>query len=205
MCTCRGYRSEQLPQRFTSDDNELDAPPVPSEFPSRTLLHRPCSGDPLGIDTSHFGPHSAAHAGGREPLRRYAHPLHGGEQCYLAMSRRTQARDEGGRARGVVRCVEPDHNPRHLHGASPDDEHRRRGTADDGTRDAAHEQTTSRPMATPSDDAHVGSEAVGFCQNTFGWRLVNDHDLGIRPAPCQCAARGAGSEIGALIEHGQKD
>ncbi len=57
-----------------------------------------------------------------------------------------------------------------------------RGTADDTSRDAAHEQATNRPMSAPADHDDVRLETFGCAKNSLDGRLVRDFNFDVRPA-----------------------
>jgi hypothetical protein len=78
---------------------------------------------------------------------------------------RVQAADQLHGARSVWRSVEADDDLSHTRGLSTHHEHGTLSSADNTTRDTAHQQATRSSIAAPTYDDDVGSESLGLAQN----------------------------------------
>jgi hypothetical protein len=65
---------------------------------------------------------------------------------------------------------------------APDDEDGAPGAADNTPGHASHEQTAHHPMTTPAQNDGVSPETLGLMEHAVDRCLVDNGDVGVRPA-----------------------
>jgi hypothetical protein len=122
-----------------------------------------------------------AGSAGNSTSRGWRQQLHGADQCHASSTRWDQSADKCQGAHRSVGGVDTDDDCAYVLRPA-DHEYGARGTADDTSRDAAHEQATNRPMSAPANHDDVRLETFGCAKNSLDGRLVRDFNFDVRPA-----------------------
>ena len=183
-------RREQGFERSAFAHHRPGRPAGAPQFPSRgfRLSLRPAGA--LAIEPNGLAAQRAAHAGWKAP-RYTRHPQRLGNR-YDDGDTVSPGFEPGKKARCPPcsrRAVETQDQAANVPCGSACDEDRPGGVCDDGARHATGKHAPYGAMTTPAERNRVGAKASRLRQDGVGRRIVQRHDICIRPAPREDPAR----------------
>ncbi len=190
----RFHDLEQSSQRYVQADLCAHSPP-------RLLQRRRnCSKLPLPlansrrVDLRGFASKHRSHRAREQPGRRDGDGLDDVGQNDAGASAWLQARQKCCGLPSIGRPVHTDNDSPDVT-STPDDEDRTEGMPDHPARDAAHQQTSHRPVAAPAEHNDLRSESSCLSDDCLDRQSVDRRRVGVRPCPAQAATCAGGHAL----------